>query len=129
MAVLNITAIQTDDLTGQIGRTVDKIPYQISDFLRCAETPRRNFFFKGRFFFCAQLGIHARLNRPTCDSIYLNITWSKLFGKRPRKPVDTGFCCGIGGFAGGTDCPHIEEMLIILPDFFDTIFGIASREQ
>ena len=55
MAVLNITAIQTDDLTGQIGRTVDKIPYQISDFLRCAETPRRNFFFKGRFFFCAQL--------------------------------------------------------------------------
>ena len=27
------------------------------------------------------------------------------------------------------DTPHMEEMLMICPDFLDTIFGMASRQQ
>ena len=50
--VLQESAVDSDDLSGEIRGTLGKREHEIRDLLRGAEAPRGNLFFQGVAFLC-----------------------------------------------------------------------------
>src|SRR5699024_5168533 len=94
------TAVQSDDLAGQISRCFSQHEHSACSFFRGAVSPCRYFLFESGPFFRAESGIHFRIDHSACERINLYITGSQFFRQRPCQSVQARFGGGICGFAG-----------------------------
>ena len=74
--LLNVSAVNSDDLTRKVSRCICQLYYSIGNILRFSEMTCRDICFQNNFFFFAEPTVHIGINHTTGECIDLYVAWS-----------------------------------------------------
>ena len=96
-------SVDGEDLTGEIGRSLDQLEDKLSHFLRLSQTVCGDLFPESVHFLRREAMIHGSVNNPTGDGVDLDIAGRQLLGESFGEAVHAALGSGIGDFHGSSD--------------------------
>lgn len=96
-------SVDGEDLTGEIGRSLDQLEDKLSHFLRLSQTVCGDLFPESVHFLRGEAMIHGSVNNPTGDGVDLDIAGRQLLGESFGEAVHAALGSGIGDFHGSSD--------------------------
>lgn len=96
-------SVDGEDLTGEIGRSLDQLEDKLSHFLRLSQTVCGDLFPESVHFLRREAMIHGSVNNTAGDGVDLDIAGRQLLGESFGEAVHAALGSGIGDFHGSSD--------------------------
>ena len=96
-------SIDSEDLSGEIGRRLDQLEDKLSHFLRLAQTAGGDLLPESVHLLRGEAMIHGSVNDPAGDGVDLDIAGRQLLGESFGEAVHAALGSGIGDFHGSSD--------------------------
>lgn len=96
-------SVDGEDLTGEIGRSLDQLEDKLSHFLRLSQTVGGNLFPESVHFLGGEAVVHGSINNTAGDGVDLDIAGRQLLGESFGEAVHAALGSGIGDFHGSSD--------------------------
>ena len=96
-------SVDSEDLSGEIGRGLDQLEDKLSYLLGLSQTVRGDLFPESVHFLRGEAMIHGSVNDPAGNGVDLDIAGRQLFSESFGEAVHAALGSGIGDFHGSSD--------------------------